>query len=704
MMASHNDSEEEQFFDTPQDTDSVSDLCSDRADDFPTNSSVSNPVSSDFSYEFWTRSPESIHDRRRRFFEQMGLCSNENRIEKEEAREELTCNEIENDMDRMNLDSGAVLRNSSSDYSLFSRRSSMSCSSTEEDDLSEDFALDNNLVNKVRDLDITRELNVGAAGKIGILSKLVKTDKFQKSGKNNMNNWLMKLRQKVQTADPEGETKSKDGAQLRRTRVCSHKKRMEELSSLYEGQVFCAHEGLILAMQFSPDGRFLASAGEDGVIRVWKVIEDERENAFNLQAIDPSSLYFSVNHSSRLVPLDLGKDKKCKERTLKKPLKPGCVILPPKVFRIAEEPLHEFRGHCGEVLALSWSSNERLLSSSVDKTVRLWQVGHDECLRVFSHNNYVTCVEFNPVDNNYFISGSIDGKVRIWDVCSCRVVDWVDIIDIVTAVCFYPSGKRGIVGSMDGSCRFYDIIDNQLQLDTQIFLPGKKKLPCKRITGFQFSPSDSSKVLVTSADSQIRILSGSDVIFKLKGPRTSGSHVTASFTEDGKHIISGSEDSNIHVWDQSSHNTNPSKAKSSGSRESFVSKNSSIAIPWWGVRAKSTSSLSDPYPGNDLLGSILGNVPSDNDSFNTIPSSSADCFSLGRGIFMESWPKGPATWPEEKLVDTYLPPSMGRSEFNILKAACESMRSSHMWGLVIVTGGHDGRIRTYYNYGLPIQL
>lgn len=29
-----------------------------------------------------------------------------------------------------------------------------------------------------------------------------------------------------------------------------------------------------------------------------------------------------------------------------------------------------------------------LLSSSVDKTVRLWQVGHDCCLKVFSHSNY----------------------------------------------------------------------------------------------------------------------------------------------------------------------------------------------------------------------------------------------------------------------------------------------------------------------------
>lgn len=34
---------------------------------------------------------------------------------------------------------------------------------------------------------------------------------------------------------------------------------------------------------------------------------------------------------------------------------------------------------------------------------------------------------------------------------------------------------------------------------------------------FQFSPTDSSKVIVTSADSVIRILSGADVICKFKG-------------------------------------------------------------------------------------------------------------------------------------------------------------------------------------------
>jgi WD40 repeat protein len=53
----------------------------------------------------------------------------------------------------------------------------------------------------------------------------------------------------------------------------------------------------------------------------------------------------------------------------------------------------------------------------------------------------VTCIQFNPVDENYFISGSIDGKVRIWGVQEERVVDWADIGDVISAISYQPDGK-----------------------------------------------------------------------------------------------------------------------------------------------------------------------------------------------------------------------------------------------------------------------
>lgn len=65
-------------------------------------------------------------------------------------------------------------------------------------------------------------------------------------------------------------------------------------------------------------------------------------------------------------------------------------------------------------------------------------------LIAWSFCDTVTCVQFNPVDDNYFISGSIDGKVRIWEIPGGQVVDWTDITEIVTAVCYRPEGKVGV--------------------------------------------------------------------------------------------------------------------------------------------------------------------------------------------------------------------------------------------------------------------
>lgn len=53
----------------------------------------------------------------------------------------------------------------------------------------------------------------------------------------------------------------------------------------------------------------------------------------------------------------------------------------------------------------------------------------------------VTCVQFNPADESHFISGCIDGKVRIWGIRSKRVEEWANVQDIVTAVCYQPNGK-----------------------------------------------------------------------------------------------------------------------------------------------------------------------------------------------------------------------------------------------------------------------
>ncbi|XP_058084402.1 uncharacterized protein LOC131232222 [Magnolia sinica] len=754
MMGINSDNDEDRFFDSREEVTSTSDSGSDCID-----GSDLNWVFGKFRFGVWIGNPDSVHERRSKFLEWTGLDLDLDRSESdsESERKESVDPLFETfmDVDRITETSGAVLRNSGFEDEFLSSRSSMSSWSSGAPDLSSSQVLEEDFVCRIRNLDDGTEFVVDELGQDGTLSRfrevgsnrLYTVDEFQRviglppfiqqfmqreavaasnsveTVKRRKKGWLRRLGAMAclvdRQEDEEGQLRTCDldtctRVGTHRVRVRSHRKRSKEFSALFVGQEIQAHVGSILTMKFSTDGQYLASAGEDSVVRVWKVMECARTDEADIPDADPSCLYFRVNNSSELVPVFGDKEKMCKFRGLRKMSDSACVIFPPKFFRISEEPLHEFRGHSGNVLDLSWSKNKLLLSSSEDKTVRLWQVGRDRCIKVFSHNNYVTCVQFNPADDNYFISGSIDGKVRIWSIPGCHVVDWIDVKEIVTAVCYQPDGQGGIVGSMGGICRFYDASGNHLQLYAQICLQGKKKSPCRRITGFQFCPSDPSKVMVTSADSQVRILDGVDVICKYRGIRSSGGQMSASFTSDGKHIISTSEDSTVYVWSHDSlHGPTSRQVKSIRSCERFFSSNASVAIPWSGMKSKDSDSCSsgtlefNPHCFGDSTGNFESSCHWHSDSLhNALSMSSLDSFSLGHAFFSEAIPKGSATWPEEKLPASsslFVPSSMCKSQYKFLKASCQNMVvSPHAWGLVIITAGWDGRIRSFHNYGLAV--
>ncbi|GJM85195.1 hypothetical protein PR202_ga01624 [Eleusine coracana subsp. coracana] len=199
----------------------------------------------------------------------------------------------------------------------------------------------------------------------------------------------------------------------------------------------------------------------------------------------------------------------------------------------------------------------------------------------------------------------------------------------------------------------------------------KKKSSGNQITGLQFSRGNPSRTVIASADSKIRVF---------EGRWNSKALLPPSLTSDGQYLVSAGADSNVYIWNFNA----PSSATGGGrcsrsvrSCEMFHSKGVTSVATWPGPHERGGDRLRSPEKGP------------------TVCRDRERC-SFGTWFFADGM-RAAATWPEEKLL-----PSLKY----VNCAGMDDCRSkvSAAWNMVVVTGGRDGVIRCFHNYGLPVKL
>ncbi|BAC89116.1 NB-ARC domain-containing protein [Gloeobacter violaceus] len=247
-----------------------------------------------------------------------------------------------------------------------------------------------------------------------------------------------------------------------------------------EQRFVCAgHSGWVEGLAFSPDSEILASAGLDGTIRLWQVVSGQ------LQAT--------------------------------------------------------LTGHNKGVRSVAFAPDGHLIASgSLDGTIKLWDAQSGQCrLTLTGHRNVVASVVWSP-DGQYLASGSNDGTVKFWRPVGGRCLRTLrGHTDEVWSVAFGPDSRTLLSGSSDGTLRMWDTHGGT----------------CKQaLSGHQ----DKVRTVAWSLDGQ-RLASGSwDATVRvwnadgrcqsiLRGH--SGIIRSVAFAPDGGLLATGSIDQTVKLWD-----------------------------------------------------------------------------------------------------------------------------------------------------------
>jgi guanine nucleotide-binding protein subunit beta-2-like 1 protein len=122
-----------------------------------------------------------------------------------------------------------------------------------------------------------------------------------------------------------------------------------------------------------------------------------------------------------------------------------------------------FNGHTKEVFSVSFSlDNRQIISAGADKTFKLWNTMAD-CKYTNEQNNHsdwVSCVRYSPVAKNpYFATVGWDGRLKVWQSNFLQKYSFKAHNEHINSVAIAPLGSFIATGGKENVMKLWDLTD-----------------------------------------------------------------------------------------------------------------------------------------------------------------------------------------------------------------------------------------------------
>ena len=264
----------------------------------------------------------------------------------------------------------------------------------------------------------------------------------------------------------------------------------------------------------SPDGKWMAAACLDSVLNVWnvhtKVIEQSHAGVNAIAAvISPDATYLAAANS-KLHIVDLANKK----------------IIATK------------EGHRGMITGVDWMKKTNFIATaSGDSTIRIWDARGDSLNTITVKGGSPYSVAFSPKDNQ-MIAGMTNGKVKIYNTTTWKETDSLQMGTTIFNLRIDPGGRHVLTGGDKGEVWLWDLKTRVLK---------ELKGHSNSVYGIGFHPN--GKYAVTASyDLSVKFwdIETGDCMLTLK--EFAGSLYTVSISDDGKLLLIGETEGQMHVY------------------------------------------------------------------------------------------------------------------------------------------------------------